>query len=101
LRSWLPEADESLLQALLSHIAPALATLKERAARNLFVGDGAAHKQKQRVLEDEANQLWQLLQVLRKGNERLGAAEEQEALDRHLLRSVGSDLINVLLQGIL
>jgi hypothetical protein len=65
LQQWFDEAEEEFLQALAEHLRPALAEMRQRAARNVFLEDGTANRKRQQQLQEEINALYLSIQLFR------------------------------------
>ncbi len=106
-KKWFEDAPEEFLELVLSQLQKRLADIKEQALRSIFVGNQEV-KQKKTSVQDEINTLYANIQLFSKGIQAIapGTSTGQhnidyvkgdEALEKHLLKTLCTDLVNRIL----
>eukprot|EP00029_Vermamoeba_vermiformis_P005751 TRINITY_DN2084_c0_g1_i1.p1 TRINITY_DN2084_c0_g1~~TRINITY_DN2084_c0_g1_i1.p1 ORF type:complete len:753 (+),score=259.96 TRINITY_DN2084_c0_g1_i1:165-2261(+) len=96
LKKWIPDAEEGLLELILEHVKSQLAEFKSKAEKQVFVNTTSDKKEKIKDLFDKFDAYYFNIQLFKKSNEELNDANKVE-LDKYLLRTLCTDLVNILL----
>lgn len=96
LKKWIPDAEEGLLELILEHVKSQLAEYKAKAEKQLFVNTTSEKKEKIKDLFDKFDAYYFNIQLFKKSNEELNDVNKIE-LDKYLLRTLCTDLVNILL----
>ncbi len=96
LKKWIPDAEEELLELILQHVKSQLAEYKAKAEKQVFVNTTSEKKEKIKDLFDKFDAYYFNIQLFKKSNEELTDVNKTE-LDKYLLRTLCTDLVNILL----
>lgn len=91
-KKWFEDAPEDLLEAIIKYLATSLQNIREEASRAVFKVDASQLKKQNESFQEQANTLYNNIQIFQKAIETL--PEEETNLEKHLLKTLCSQLVN-------